>query len=504
MMVDKKYEDSSYGYRGMHSESEAAFPVYYGDNKPTRPQRQAGKSVFSKEDLASYNLASIRILPISDSPKDDPVFNTYGSLQKNKTTKVTNEYIGFILVQVQEQHNEKYETVPLAGDSFASFFYGSQPSTYTFTGVALNTTQDNWRDSFEVLYADYIRGSASVRNKTIVQIKYDQRIVTGFISSFSQAIEANSQSTSQFQLSVVITDVHYLNPKSQDRTKLITNFSSEIDLAKALKQTNLSNKLLSSDKLNSIRDYSRTGFLVPPPRPPKPRSSKKLVPNCIFKSPYGKDDNTQSDTREATVSTNIAQETCTGVDGRISTINTFNNAKKRLESATAKLRNASTEQERAKYQAEAEQAYNDLTDSKDTLYQLDNPESELSKQVADQTIQELTSDEKLVESINNAEAAKRLSINSKAAGDKTYIPVGSAKELIAESDTDNKRLIATSVTREAARSILGADKFVDSDTAEDQERKLGAELDAAKKIADARSRQRKSQAKSDERDIEIE
>jgi hypothetical protein len=503
MADSKKYEDKSYGYRGMHSESEAAFPVYYGDNKPTRPQRQPNKTIFSKEDLASYNLASIRVLPVSDNPKDDPVFNTNGTYRTNKNTKVTNEYIGFILVQVQEQHNEKYETVPLAGDSFASFFYGSQPSTYTFTGVALNTTQDNWRDSFEILYADYIRGSAAVRNKTIVQLKYDQRIVTGFISSFSQAVEANSQSTSQFQLSVVVTDIHYLNPKSQDRSKIITDFSFEVDLAKALKDTNLANKLLSSDKLNAVRDYSRTGFLVPPPRPPKPRSAKRLVPNCIFKSPYGKDDNTQSDTKEATVSTNIAQETCTGVDARISTINTFNNAKKRLKDATENLKNASTEQAKAKYEAEANQAYADLTDSKDVLKQLDDPESELSKQVQDQTIQELTSDDALVTSIENADSAKRLSINSKAAGDKTYIPVIDAQALLKVESPEAKRSVAQGVLEKAAYNIVGDEKYVGGAEAEEQERELGAAFNLAKQQAEEKSKKRKAQARSDDRDFEV-
>ncbi len=499
MMADKKYEDSSYGYRGMHSESETAFPVYYGDNKPTRPQKPAGKTLFTREDLASYNLASIRVLPISDNPKDDAVFNTTGSFTSNKNSKVTNEYIGFILVQVQEQHNEKYETVPLAGDSFASFFYGSQPSTYTFTGVALNTTQDNWRDSLEVLYADYIRGSAAVRNRTIVQLKYDQRIVTGFISSFSQAIESTTQSTSQFQLSVVVTDIHYLNPKSQDRTKIITNFSSEINLATALGQTNLLNKLLSSDKLNKIRDYSRTGFIVPPPAPPKLGTSKKKAPSCIIRPPV-KDDATTSETKDKVISNNLADTTCTGIDGRISITNQYHNAVERYEKNLKKLTSSSTDSEKATAQAELEAARNDLTKSKRLLKELDDPESDLSKALQDQTIDELTSNEKLQKSLENNQAAQQVGITSKAAGDKTIIPVFIVKDIIADSDDEKtRRQKALAVNAIAAGQIL-KEKYVTGDQASAEEVRLEKQLENATKLAEENAKKR---ANKDRKDIEV-
>lgn len=499
MMADKKYEDSSYGYRGMHSESETAFPVHYADNKPTRPQKPAGKTLFTREDLASYNLASIRVLPISDNPKDDAVFNTNGSFTSNKKSKVTNEYIGFILVQVQEQHNEKYETVPLAGDSFASFFYGSQPSTYTFTGVALNTTQDNWRDSLEVLYADYIRGSAAVRNRTVVQLKYDQRIVTGFISSFSQAIESTTQSTSQFQLSVVVTDIHYLNPKSQDRTKLITNFSSEINLATALGQTNLLNKLLSSDKLNKVRAYSRTGFIVPPPAPPKLGTSKKKAPSCIIRPPV-KDDATTSETKDKVISNNLADTTCTGIDGRISITNQYHNAVERYEKNLTKLSASSTDSEKAKAQEELEAARNDLTKSKRLLQQLEDPESELSKSLQDQTIDELTSNEKLQQSLQNSKDAQQVGITSKAAGDKTIIPIGVVKGVIADGDEKTRRLQAHAINSIAAAQVLKQEKYVTGDQATAKELELEKRLENATKLAEDNAKKR---ANKDRKDIEV-
>lgn len=497
MMVDKKYEDSAYGYRGMHSESETAFPVYYGDNKPTRPQKKPGSTIFSKEDLASYNLASIRVLPISDTPKNDPVFNTKGTFRANQDKLVTNEYIGFILVQVQEQHNEKYETLPLAGDSFASFFYGSQPSTYTFTGVALNTTQDNWRDSLEILYADYIRGSAAVRNRTIVQLKYDQRIVTGFISSFSQAIESNTQSTSQFQLSVVVTDIHYLNPKSQDRTKVITSFSSEIEVSKAQKQTNLLGKLLNSERLNKIRDYSRTGFIVPPPAPPKLPGSKKKPPNCVVRPPV-KDDGSTSETKDRVISTNIADTTCTGIDGRVSITNQYHNAEERYKKNLDKLKNATTNKDQAEAQAALDQAREDLTAAKRNLKELDDPDSDLSKALADQTIDELNSNEKVQQAIQNKEASAKLRITSKVAGDKSTIPVGTVKELASEGETQ-RRKTAQAINTIAAGQIL-KDKYVTGKQAEDTEQELETMYDAAKKQADEK---RKIRDNKDRKDIEV-
>jgi hypothetical protein len=139
-----------------------------------------------------------------------------------------------------------------------------------------------------------------------------------------------------------------LNPKSQDRTKVITSFSSEIEVSEAQKQTKLLDKLLNSGRLDKIRDYSRTGFIVPPPAPPKLPGSKRKPPNCVIRPPV-KDDGTTSETKDRVISTNIADTTCTGIDGRVSITNQYHNAEERYRKNLAKLQIESKQKQKQLY-----------------------------------------------------------------------------------------------------------------------------------------------------------
>ena len=87
-----------------------------------------------------------------------------------------NPYVGFFLVSVQEDRSEKAEIVPLPGDDYAAFFYGEMPRNIAFTGVLLNTEEDLWRDAFETLYEDHLRGTVNSARGSLVQIKYGERL----------------------------------------------------------------------------------------------------------------------------------------------------------------------------------------------------------------------------------------------------------------------------------------------------------------------------------------
>ena len=131
-------------------------------------------------------------------------------------------YVGFILTGVQESHNEKLEVINLPGDTFASYFYGAAPRQFNFSGILLNTDQDQWRDSFEELYEKYLRGSVSSRNFSIVQISYNGRIVSGWLTNLSQQLNSENDYYATFNFSIMVSRIDTVGGSKNFSDYLVT------------------------------------------------------------------------------------------------------------------------------------------------------------------------------------------------------------------------------------------------------------------------------------------
>ena len=192
-------------------------------------------------------------------------------------------FIGFILSSVQESHSEKLEIVPLPGDSYASYFYGGNPRQFTFSGTLLNTDQDKWRDSFELMYEKYLRGSASSRNFNIVQVSYDTRVVSGWLTSLSQQLDGSNDRFSMFSFTLLVSRIDMLGGNKQFKDYLL-----DVQENGPFSGVNLESDyaVLDPSNLNAMIDPIRTGMVIPPKRPhraPGKRKGKQV--NCWFEAP---------------------------------------------------------------------------------------------------------------------------------------------------------------------------------------------------------------------------
>jgi hypothetical protein len=186
-------------------------------------------------------------------------------------------FVGFILTGVQESHSEKLEIVPLPGDSFASYFYGANPRQFSFSGMLLNTEQDKWRDSFEQLYEGYLRGSVSSRNYNIVQISYNGRVVSGWLTNMSQQLDSGNDHYSMFNFTVLVSRVDMAGGSKNFKDYLVRVMDGdEFSIA------NLDSDyaILDTTNYNAMVDPIRTGMVLPPKKPRKRKGKKKVTPDC--------------------------------------------------------------------------------------------------------------------------------------------------------------------------------------------------------------------------------
>jgi len=189
-------------------------------------------------------------------------------------------YVGFILTGVQESHNEKMELVPLPGDSFASYFYGANPRQFSFSGILLNTEQDQWRDSFEQLYEEHLRGSVSARNFSIVQVSYNGRIVSGWLTSLSQQLDSKNDLYAMFNFNILVSRIDMIGGSGKYKDYLIKLSDSNNDFADS--KIDADYAILDPTNFNGLIDPIRTGLVIPPKRPHKARGKKKRIPDCYY------------------------------------------------------------------------------------------------------------------------------------------------------------------------------------------------------------------------------
>ena len=215
-------------------------------------------------DKADLNVAKIRML--STVPE-----------RKSKEEVYTKAFVGFILTGVQEAHAEKVEIVPLPGESLASYFFGAQPRQYAFQGILLNTEQDKWRDAFEQMYLDHLRGSASARNFSIVQVSYDNRVVSGWLTSFSQQVNSNSDLYSSFSFQMLVSRSDIIGGNGKLYNDYLGPLGDNLEAAQKLLNTDYN--VLNADNIDGLIDKVNTAVLATP-KNPRRGGKRSKSPGC--------------------------------------------------------------------------------------------------------------------------------------------------------------------------------------------------------------------------------
>ena len=243
--------------RGVYAKYPGVTPKYYGQDN-------------SFDDL---KVARIYLSGLGQSaslgPNDRRAADAFGA--ENLKSLFKKGYVGFFLSQVTEQHTERVEVIPLPGGSFQSYFFGESPATYVFDGMFLNTRQNQWRMLWSKLYQSVLRGSQVAGHRKLVQVAYDSKIVSGYITGYTDNLRAENELFSRFQFSMLIVQVD----DAMDQSELLQ--TSNPFLGDATDFQTYAN-IITGD-LAALRNYSDTSFIAPPPRP-RPTGRAKTKTAC--------------------------------------------------------------------------------------------------------------------------------------------------------------------------------------------------------------------------------
>jgi len=168
-------------------------------------------------------------------------------------------YVGFLLQEVTERNSEKAQVSPLNGDGYAAYFSGKEPSVYSFSGILLNTRQDQWRSTLTYLYDNLLRGSKITGLNRLVQVAYDDKVVTGSMMNLNQTISASPDETfTRFSFDILVAAVHDTWMTSDDQfDRAFPAFIGDDTIFPDVP---------SSSKKNEIKSYTNSAYVALPPK----------------------------------------------------------------------------------------------------------------------------------------------------------------------------------------------------------------------------------------------
>lgn len=112
-------------------------------------------------------------------------------------------FIDFLLQDIQESFNEKYQIVETLSDNFVVYMFGQSAPVFQYSGVLLNTYQDDQRVWMMRLYRDVLRGTQLARRRKLVRFRYDSVIVSGIMLNMNMSLRAGEEDRSPFSFTLI-------------------------------------------------------------------------------------------------------------------------------------------------------------------------------------------------------------------------------------------------------------------------------------------------------------
>lgn len=115
-------------------------------------------------------------------------------------------FIDFFLSQAQESFQEVMQLDKVLADDYVAFFYGQTPPVFQYTGMLLNSMQDDQRTGFARAYNALLRGTQLARRGALARLRYDSVIVSGVLIATSQTLTADNEMAVPFQFSFLVKE----------------------------------------------------------------------------------------------------------------------------------------------------------------------------------------------------------------------------------------------------------------------------------------------------------
>lgn len=165
-------------------------------------------------------------------------------------------FIDFFLGQASERVQEVVQLDKVLADDYVAFLFGQEPPRFEYSGMLLNSLQDDQRSGFARAYNAILRGTQLARRGALARLKYDSVIVSGIMLAHQQTLNADNELAVPFSFSFLVKEYVILSnlPFSKVNQAQYVQLSADLAVAN-----------LSTTGTTSTAGVSATA--TPPPIP---------------------------------------------------------------------------------------------------------------------------------------------------------------------------------------------------------------------------------------------
>jgi hypothetical protein len=135
-------------------------------------------------------------------------------------------FVDFFLTVANEPFQEIMQVDKVMSDDYVAFFYGTQPPQFQYSGMLLNSLQDDQRSGFARAYQQMLRGTQLARRGALARLRYASVIVSGVMTAQQQTLNAENEMAVPFNFTflvkeyVVVTNLPFAKLTSAAYVKL--------------------------------------------------------------------------------------------------------------------------------------------------------------------------------------------------------------------------------------------------------------------------------------------
>lgn len=115
-------------------------------------------------------------------------------------------YVDFFLTSANEPFREIMQVDKVMADDYVAFFYGTEPPQFQYSGMLLNSLQDDQRGSFARAYQSMLRGTQLARRGALARMRYDSVIVSGVMIAQQQTLNADNEMAVPFSFTFLVKE----------------------------------------------------------------------------------------------------------------------------------------------------------------------------------------------------------------------------------------------------------------------------------------------------------
>lgn len=160
-------------------------------------------------------------------------------------------FVDFLLTNTNETFQEKSQITDTLTDNYVAFYSGQEPPLFQYSGVLLNTYQDDQRVWMLRMYREMLRGTRLASRNLIASLRYDSFIVSGYLETLSLSLTGETEHTgSQFAFTM--------------RIKRMYTMTATLGSPTILDSAAISESVIKSDATSlAVTNTQRTGITAP-------------------------------------------------------------------------------------------------------------------------------------------------------------------------------------------------------------------------------------------------